>query len=123
MYAEDLYPVTVSGGGGLPKATDPGIPEAYRLHANHPNPFNPTTVIPYDLAEQSEITLTIYDILGREVRRWQRREAAGYKSVMWNGKDKNNRPVPTGIYVYQFEAVSRESGQRFISSSKMLLLK
>ena len=123
MYAEDLYHVTVAGGGGLPKAPDPSIPEAYRLHANHPNPFNPTTVIPYDLAEQSELTLTIYDMLGREVRTWSRRESAGHKSVVWDGKDKNNLPVPSGVYVYRLEAVSRQSGQRFISSSKMLLLK
>jgi len=55
--------VTVLGLEGAP-----GLPAEFALHPNYPNPFNPTTTLRYDLPERAEVTLTVYDIIGREVR-------------------------------------------------------
>lgn len=100
------------------------MPEIYKLHAAHPNPFNPSTTIQYDLPETSEVAMVIYDLMGREVMRWQQaQERPGYKAVVWNGTDQSGRAVPTGIYIYQLVAASTESDQRFTATRKLLLLK
>ncbi len=73
-------------------------PNHHRL-GNHPNPFNPITTISYDLPEQSDVTLNIYDLRGREVRTFQNREQhAGHYEIQWNGVDDSGNPVSTGIY-------------------------
>jgi len=76
--------------------------EIFHLHQNYPNPFNPVTTIRYDLPRITEVTLTVYDILGKKVRTLIcEKQSAGRKSVSWDGKDKNNRLVSTGVYVYR----------------------
>jgi len=102
---------------------DEPLPETYALEPNHPNPFNPSTSIQYELPEASRVSLVIYDIAGREVVRWEQQEAAGFKQVVWQGTDQRGQPVPTGLYIYRFEAESVESGQRFAESRKMILMK
>ena len=77
-----------------------GIPEEFALHANYPNPFNPSTTLRYDLPEAAEVTLLVYDLLGREVVRLvDGRLEAGYHRVVWNGRDARGREVPTGMYI------------------------
>ncbi|MFB0516258.1 MAG: FlgD immunoglobulin-like domain containing protein [Candidatus Neomarinimicrobiota bacterium] len=99
------------------------VPEAYALYPAHPNPFNPSTSIEYDLSEASRVSLVIYDIMGREVIRWEGLEEVGYRQVVWDGKDQGGRSVPAGIYLYRFTATSVESDKRFTASRKMVLLK
>ena len=93
------------------------IPIDYTLFQNYPNPFNPVTTIRYDLPEQSQVTLMIYDILGREIRRLiNSSQDAGHKSVIWDGTDEFGRNVGTGIYLYRIKAGD------FSQTKKMLLL-
>lgn len=99
------------------------IPLAYGLSGNHPNPFNPSTTLRYALPEASKVSLVIYDIAGREVMRWEQQEDAGFKSVVWHGTDQRGQPIPTGLYIYRFEAESVESNKRFAESRKMVLMK
>ncbi|MEE9162177.1 MAG: FlgD immunoglobulin-like domain containing protein [Candidatus Neomarinimicrobiota bacterium] len=95
-----------------------GVPEAFALHANYPNPFNPSTTIGFDLPMAAEVSLTVYDILGREVARLaNRRIEAGYHRVSWNGKMSNGRDVPTGIYITRLETPTHTQ------QIKMVLLK
>ncbi|MFB0515054.1 MAG: FlgD immunoglobulin-like domain containing protein [Candidatus Neomarinimicrobiota bacterium] len=105
---------------GLPEEL---LPESYALHPAHPNPFNPSTSIEYDLPEASRVTLAIYDIMGREVIRWEGQEPAGYRQGVWYGKDKSGRSVPAGIYIYRLVASSTESDERFTASRKMVFMK
>ena len=94
------------------------VPIEFFIQQNYPNPFNPITTLRYDLPERSEVTLTIYDILGRQVRALvQDMEEPGYKSVIWDGTDEFGRNVGTGIYLYQIKASD------FTETRKMLLLR
>lgn len=71
-----------------------------KLHQNFPNPFNPTTRISYELPAQSKVSLKIYNILGQEVRSLYKGDIqpAGFKSVLWDGRDDHNRLCASGIY-------------------------
>nr|MBC8215464.1 tandem-95 repeat protein [Candidatus Neomarinimicrobiota bacterium] len=94
------------------------LPKEFALHQNYPNPFNPTTTLRYDLPEDSKVSLIIYDIMGREVKRLVHvTQEAGFKSVLWNGKNNHGSEVSAGMYLY------RISAGNFISVKKMVLLK
>ena len=94
------------------------LPKRYTLHQNYPNPFNSRTTITYDLPAATEVTLTVYNILGQEVRRLgSDRRLAGAHSVAWDGADQGGQPVASGIYLYK---LSYGTGSQ---SRKMILLK
>ena len=94
------------------------IPEQFALHHNHPNPFNPVTALRYDLPEQAQVTLTIYNMLGREVSQLvNTTQEASYRSVQWNATDSFGKPVSAGVYLYQIRA------GEFVHTKKMVLLK
>jgi serine protease AprX len=96
------------------------VPEALpsrsrpQLLANVPNPFNPTTIIPYLLPVRSEVSLAVYDLRGRRVRRLleDRDEAPGRHEVTWNGRDDRGRELPSGIYVCRLEAAGIRCARR-----------
>ncbi len=127
-YGGESGPSNIASVNGYPwrkTISDEGseIPLVYSLGHAYPNPFNPVTTIRYGLPEASEVTIVVYDIMGREVIRWSRQEPPGYRSLIWNGKDHSGRLVPSGIYLYRIVAASTESDRRFTTSRKMLLLK
>jgi len=85
-----------------------------QLLANVPNPFNPTTTIPYLLPVRSEVSLAVYDLRGRRVRRLlaNRDEGAGRHEATWNGRDELGRDLPSGIYVCRLEAAGIRCARR-----------
>ena len=88
------------------------------MHSNYPNPFNPITRIDYDISQESFVTLTIYDILGREVITLINQQLIpGYYSLNWNGQDMFGISVSAGVYFYQIQA------REFVKTRKMILLK
>ncbi len=95
------------------------MPQVTALFQNQPNPFNPRTTISYDVAgENQPVQLAIYDLSGHEVRRLvDQPQSAGHHSVEWNGYDRQNRPVASGVYLYRLR-VGEESHTR-----RMLLVK
>jgi hypothetical protein len=94
------------------------MPIAYALHQNYPNPFNPVTTIQYDLPDNSQVQIAIYDMLGRKVRTLVSGfENAGFKAVQWQGKNDFGRSVGAGVYIYQIQAGD------FLQTRKMILLK
>ncbi len=99
------------------------IPEETALLANYPNPFNPETWIPYQLAEPAEVTLTIYDMNGQSVRSLALgHQAAGmYRSrsraVYWDGRNQLGEAVASGLYFYTLTAGD------FTATRRMLILK
>jgi hypothetical protein len=94
------------------------IPEVFALHQNYPNPFNPTTQIRYDLPEDANVNITIYDIMGRVVRTMvNTQQNAGFKSIQWNAANNLGEPVSAGMYIYMIQA------GEFRQTKKMVLLK
>ena len=86
------------------------IPQETMLHPNYPNPFNPETWIPYQLAESAKVTLRIYDVNGQMVRRLE----VGYqppgkyqsrsRAVYWDGRNQRGESVASGLYFYTLTA-------------------
>lgn len=75
------------------------LPQIFALHQNFPNPFNPVTTLRFEMPAHTRVTLTVYDIRGREVTRLvDGYLGAGYNKVVWNSTDQSGRPVPSGIY-------------------------
>ncbi|MFQ6606018.1 MAG: T9SS type A sorting domain-containing protein, partial [Fidelibacterota bacterium] len=94
------------------------IPDQYALHQNYPNPFNPVTTIEYDLPENVRVSLSVYDVLGREITHLVNAdEVAGYHQVQWNGTDAQGRNVSSGMYFIRLVA------GKYHSVKKMVLLK
>ncbi|MBI4547377.1 MAG: T9SS type A sorting domain-containing protein [Ignavibacteriae bacterium] len=101
------------------------LPKEYALLQNHPNPFNPSTKIRYELPVESHVTLKIYNVLGQEVITLVHGKVdAGYRSAYWNSRDKNGNVVSSGMYFYRLEASSLiEPKKSFIQVKKMNLVK
>ena len=77
-----------------------GLPASYALHQNYPTPFNPSTTLEFDLPAAADIYIVVYDLLGKEVVRLvEQRLEAGYHQLIWNGRDRRGREVPTGMYI------------------------
>jgi hypothetical protein len=89
-----------------------------RLEQNRPNPFNPSTRIAYQLADNARVSLAIYDVSGRPVRKLvDRLQPAGAYSVTWDGRDDGGRHLPTGVYFCRLTAGT------FTQTRRMVLLK
>ena len=99
------------------------IPEETALLRNYPNPFNPETWIPYQLAESAEVTLTIYDMNGQLIRRLAvGHQAAGMyqsrsRAVYWDGRNQLGESVASGLYFYTLTTGD------FTATRRMLILK
>jgi len=95
-----------------------GIPTEFALHENYPNPFNPTTTLRFDIPEVTDMTLTIYNMLGQKVKTFNMQSTpAGYHSLTWNATNDYGDPVSAGVYLYQLQA------KDFVKTRKMVLLK
>ena len=96
------------------------VPKETTLLPNYPNPFNPETWIPYQLAENASVTLTIYDTTGVVVRRLDLgHRLAGYytdrtKAAYWNGRNESGESVASGLYFYQFATPSFRQLRRLV---------
>ena len=112
------FSITIDGADALSAYLEGLIPDEFSLHQNYPNPFNPVTTLRYDLPEADLVSITIYDMLGREVKTLiNQTQEAGYRSVIWDATNDYGKPVSAGIYLYQIHA------GEYISTKKMVLLK
>lgn len=88
------------------------------LRQNRPNPFNPTTAIEYELSSAADVSLTIFDIGGRRVRRLDTGpKSAGPHTIRWDGRNDAGEPVSSGVYVYKLVA------GEFVATRKMVLIR
>ncbi len=98
-------------------------PKETALLPNYPNPFNPETWMPYRLAKDAFVTLSIYDARGRVVRLLEigRQIAAFYetrsKAIYWDGRNESGEPVASGVYFYHLSAGD------YSAARKMLIIK
>ena len=90
-----------------------GTPQEFRLEQNYPNPFNPSTTIRYGLPIRSQVTLTVFNMLGQQVALLQNGEMeAGYHEAQFDGKS-----LSSGVYFYRINAGD------FVQTRKMMLVK
>lgn len=107
--------VTDAGSGSI-------LPQAFALQRNYPNPFNPVTSIRFELPRAARVSITVYDMLGREVRTLIDDDSpAGYHQVQWDGTTDRGLPASSGMYTYRMTANDGESA--FVATHKMMLLK
>ena len=94
------------------------IPTEFALYENYPNPFNPSTQIRFDIPEMTNVTMTIYNMLGQRIKTFNMQSApAGYHSLTWNATNDLGAPVSAGVYLYQLQT------KGFVKTKKMILLK
>jgi hypothetical protein len=90
-------------------------PAEFSLAQNYPNPFNPSTSIKIQLPEQSDLSVRIFDVVGRLVRSFDyERVPAGIHTVEWNGSANNGVQVSSGVYFYQAVAGSKKLARKMI---------
>jgi len=96
------------------------IPNVTKLIGNYPNPFNPTTTISFSVTQTSSfVNIDIFNIKGQRIKQLEIRNLnIGINNIMWDGKNNNNEPVASGIYLYQLNV-----NDTVIDSRKCLLLK
>ena len=97
---------------------DNGIPNAFALHGNYPNPFNPTTQIRFDLPYRGNVNIHIYNMLGQKVKVFSMPNTPpGRHAITWNGTNQKGQGLSAGVYLYQM--ISED----FVKTRKMILLK
>jgi len=100
-----------------PTPPETNLPKAFDLKQNRPNPFNPTTVIYYDLPSPAQVNLNIYNVLGQSVKSFSDYMDAGTHSFEWDGRDASGVQVASGVYFYRLEA------GKDVATKKMMMLK
>ncbi|MFC1550056.1 FlgD immunoglobulin-like domain containing protein [Candidatus Neomarinimicrobiota bacterium] len=94
------------------------IPSEFRLQQNFPNPFNPTTTINYQIPSDSQVSITVYDLMGKEVKTiFTGNKQAGHYTVGWDGRNNIGQLVSGGVYLYNIKT------SKFTQTRKMILLK
>ena len=103
----------------MPEEQTTALPAAFSLAQNYPNPFNSETVITFELPEQGEVELAVYNLAGQRAATLAegRREAGAY-AVRWDGRDDPEHELASGVFLYRLQA-----GPRQVETRKLLLLR
>jgi len=102
----------------LIRGNDVKLPDRVTLHPNYPNPFNPTTTISYNLHQDSNVVVAIYNLLGQNVKTLvNENQVAGFHSITWDGKNDLGEGVSSGSYIIRIQT------DDLSQSKKMLILK
>src|SRR5690606_26013179 len=108
----------VEVGDWLFKVTAEVLPIDFSISQNYPNPFNPTTQIPYGLPETADVKMSVFDIMGREVRKLVNgQKNAGHHEAVFNAQG-----LASGMYLLRMSAVG-VSGEVFLKTLQMSAVK
>ena len=106
-----------SGRFTLPPARDRALPQGFELGANYPNPFNPSTMIPYRLPASMHVRLEVFNLLGQRIATLvDGEQPAGFHTAQWDATDASGAAVGAGVYLY------RLSGDEMRATRSMLLI-
>ncbi|MBX2989532.1 MAG: S8 family serine peptidase [Bacteroidetes bacterium] len=98
-------------------------PGTFVLYPNYPNPFNSGTTIRYDIGESSHVTLTVYNLLGQQVRTlFSNPETQGVKTAFWDGATNSGISAATGTYFYRLVVIT-SSGTSYAETRNLTLLR
>jgi predicted esterase len=118
VSAEDIFEFLGEMNPIISVATQPS---GFKLFNNYPNPFNPVTTIEFGLSQKSQVILRIFNILGQEVTTiFSGQLLSGFHTFEFDASD-----LASGVYLYRLETVvpSPGSGQRFVETRKMILMR
>jgi len=114
----DRHPFVFRTEGFIPALSKAAGVNRFYLYQNSPNPFNETTRIRYQVAEYTDVTITIYNVLGKKIKTLTAGpQHAGLHEVFWDGTDMDGNRVPGGMYLCQLRA------KDFITHRKVVLLR
>jgi hypothetical protein len=92
-----------------------GVPEVFELRQNYPNPFNPSTTIEFSIPERSDVTMTIYNVLGQAVRTFNAgTQNVGTYRIVWDGTNDFGMTVSTGVYFYTVRAGEHTATKKMV---------
>ncbi|MBN2281817.1 MAG: T9SS type A sorting domain-containing protein [Candidatus Marinimicrobia bacterium] len=91
-------------------------PTKFALNPAYPNPFNPTTTIPFSLSKQSKVDIKVYDLKGKEVWSWGNNleYGSGNHKIVWNAIDASGNPLSTGVYFVKLIVGNQVATQKVI---------
>jgi ligand-binding sensor domain-containing protein len=124
--ATDSLLVNILGITGIGDAFADQIPKEFILLQNYPNPFNPTTTIKYQLPKATDVSITIYNLLGQKVRTLVNDfKEPGSFEVDWDSLNDSGIQIASGVYIYRIQAGDPSLGSRqdFVDVKKMILMK
>ncbi len=99
------------------------VPGTFALYQNYPNPFNSGTTIKYEVGESSRVTLTVYNLLGQQIKSLvNNTQTEGVKAAFWDGTNNNGITAATGTYFYRLTATS-PSGRTYVETRNLVLLR
>ena len=114
----DFFTILAETTDVVEQKTEGALPAGFTLHQNYPNPFNPSTKIEFSLPRTTRVTLDIYNITGRRVKRLVDEELpSGHWSVVWNGEDESGAEVASGVYFYRIKT------SEYIRTKKMVIIR
>jgi len=98
------------------------LPAVFKLSQNYPNPFNPSTRFTFEIPQVKDnnvdVTLTIYNLLGQQIKTlYEGILASGSYTMEWAGRDIQGNPAPSGLYLYELRT------NYFTQQKKMLLIR
>jgi hypothetical protein len=117
IIASDYSELTVQIGVGVEVAIDESglTPFEFALHQNYPNPFNPETNIQFDVAENSDVNVSIFNIMGQKVATLVNGNMdAGIYHIKWNGLSDKGIALPSGMYFYKMKSSEYQSVKKLV---------
>ena len=117
VVASDNTELTVQIGVGVEVAIDESglTPFEFALHQNYPNPFNPETNIQFDVAENSDVNVSIFNIMGQKVATLVNGNMdAGIYHIKWNGLSDKGIALPSGMYFYKMKSSEYQSVKKLV---------
>ena len=91
------------------------LPDQFSLGPNYPNPFNPSTIIPYQLPVAAHVRLQVFNLLGQRIATLvDGEQPAGFHSARWDGTDAAGRAVGAGVYLYRLVSGQRVATERMV---------
>jgi hypothetical protein len=117
VIASDNAELTVQIGVGVEVAIDESglTPFEFALHQNYPNPFNPETNIQFDVAENSDVNVSIFNIMGQKVATLVNGNMdAGIYHIKWNGLSDKGIALPSGMYFYKMKSSEYQSVKKLV---------
>jgi len=117
LVASDTEEITVQIGVGVQVAVDESniTPFEFALHQNYPNPFNPETNIQIDIAQKSDVTVSIFNLMGQKVATlYNGNMDQGIYHIKWNGLSDHGTVLPSGMYFYEMKSPAYHSVKKLV---------